>query len=141
MGFFNKILKGLGFEDEEESKEKPVKIKQKKVKKNNVTATFNLDKYEDESDNIANELPQQNDAVNLQIENQSQKLSFEVVKVKNQTDVQNAVKLLSNGQMILLNVEQLSADDLTRSLDFITGAVFALNLKMQKIDEKIYLIQ
>ena len=74
-------------------------------------------------------------------ESKPQTLDFEVVKVKSQSDVQNAVQKLKEGIKILINIEQLSSADITRSLDFLTGAVFALNLKMQKLDDKIYLIQ
>ena len=46
MGFFNKILKGLGFEEDEEKPEKvkPVKTKEKKEKLKPDFASFDLNK-------------------------------------------------------------------------------------------------
>ena len=140
MGFFNKILKGLGFEDEETEEVNPEpKTKRKKDKKQNknIIASFDLNNLEEEK------LPEETAQQPQQIieESKPQTLDFEVVKVKSQSDVQNAVQKLKEGIKILINIEQLSSADITRSLDFLTGAVFALNLKMQKLDDKIYLIQ
>ncbi len=140
MGFFNKILKGLGFEDEEEvtPKQKP---KDKKVKKENVTASYDLDKYTDlekfENEEKSEKEVQETEAV----ETQTTSLDFELIKVKSQVEVQQVVQKIRSGQSILMNVEQLSTIDLTRSLDFVSGAVFALGLKLQKVDDKLYLIK
>ena len=137
MGFLNKILKGLGFEDEEYEEPKP-KIKQKKDKKNNnISASFDLNNINDE--------PEKDSKIEDNSVKQEQQTngsgSFDVIKVQSQADIQSAVQKLKNGAKLLINIEGLVESDIVRSLDFLTGAVFALNLKIQKIDEKIYLIQ
>lgn len=137
MGFLNKILKGLGFEDEEESQPKEIKVKEKKEKKqkSNVGATYNLNELEEEKkEEVVKEQVIEEKQINESPE-------FEVVKATTQEDIQQVVLKLKMGAKVLLNIEKMSQEDITRSLDFITGAVFALNLKMQKIDDKIFLIQ
>jgi len=47
---------------------------------------------------------------------------------------------MSANKKILINTEGLLTQDLTRSLDFLSGAVYALNLNMQKVDDYLYLI-
>lgn len=139
MGFFDKILKGLGFEDEEEHIQKEPKEKVKKNKKQkSVTATFNLNELETDNKKESTQEVQQSSNSETHTNPAS---DFEVIKVATQTEVQQVINKLKNGNKILLNTEELVGQDLVRSLDFLTGAVFALNLKMQKLDEKLYLIQ
>lgn len=137
MGFFNKILKGIGFEGEEEEISEKQKVKKQK-NNNNVTASFNLQELTEDGENKIQENVQENDSSQTDI---TPNLGIEVIKLLNQTDAQSVVLKIKNGQKIIINLENLSGVDITRSLDFLTGAVYALNLSMQKIDEKIYIIQ
>ena len=140
MGFFNKILKGLGFEDEEEEIVKQPKAKKSKnnKKQSNVNATFNLN----ETSEIEKETTEEQiEEKILENTNQNDSLEFEVVKVKTQTDIQIVINKLKLGTKVLVNIENLSHEDIVRCLDFLTGAVYALNLKIQKIDEKIFLVK
>ena len=135
MGFFNKILKGLGFEDEEEPVKSEKKPRQKKVRKTSVTASYNLDNYSVKENKV------QKEQIKEETTNEnSSPLEFELIKVYSQIDVQNVVNKIKANQKVLLNIENLTNADVTRSLDFILGAVFALDLTMQKVDEKLYLI-
>ena len=140
MGFFNKILKGLGFEDEEVEAPKKQKLKGKKPKKETVVATYNLNEFENtinkKTAQIKDEKTEQIDEIN-----KTPELEFELVKVKSQTDIQMVVDKLKGKRKVLLNVDGLSSADLVRSLDFVTGAVYALDLNMQKVDDNLYLIQ
>lgn len=137
MGFFNKILKGLGFEDEDVEEPKTKKIKEKKVKNNTkVTASYNLNELEEEKQPETKEKIEE-----IQTEKKQEQSEFEIVKASSQEDIQEVVKKIKSGLKVLLNIENLTSADLTRSLDFLTGAVFALDLKIQKLDERIYLIQ
>lgn len=139
MGFFNKFLKGLGFEDEEEEPAKP-KVKQKKQKvKNTIIATYDLGKYSEEAVIPKEQQKEQEKKEEVQQE-AKQELEFELIKVKNQLDVQKVVQKMSASKKILINTEGLLTQDLTRSLDFLSGAVYALNLNMQKVDDYLYLI-
>ena len=133
MGFFNKILKGLGFEDEEEHAPVKQKPKQKKVKQENVTASYNLEKY--------TEVEEKNHEKDVSQEENPPSVEFEHVKVISQVDVQNVVQKIKRGQSVLINMELMSTADITRSLDFVSGAVYALGLSMQKVDDKLYIIR
>lgn len=142
MGFFNKILKGLGFEEEEEKTEKvkPVKTKEKKEKLKPEFASFDLnkdnidltEKVEDKKEEIIEE--------EVKPVTVSTSTSLDIIKVTNQVEVQRVVDKLKNGEQVIVNMSGLSASDLTRSLDFLTGAVYALNRSMQKVDEAIFII-
>ena len=66
--------------------------------------------------------------------------SLDILKVTNQVEVQKVVDKLKNGEQVIVNMSGLSPNDLTRSLDFLTGAVYALNRSMQKVDEAIFII-
>ena len=130
MSFFNKILKGLGFEDDEptQSIKQSKSDKKKKSKDKAVKASYNLSK-------------------NIALENFEQNLDHknceepQTLKLYTQKDVQNAVKVFSQTKSIILNFQEMDASDMLRSLDFVCGAVYALNLKMQIIEDKIYLIK
>ena len=66
---------------------------------------------------------------------------LEIISISSQVEIQNVVTKLKNGQKVIINLEKLPKEDVTRSLDFLTGAIFALGLSMQKIDSNTYLIQ
>ena len=79
MCFFNKILKGLGFEDEETIEEKKPKQKEKKQKaKTKVIASYDLNKFEEELNNKREEIPEKKEE---KIEEEVINPSFIVVKV------------------------------------------------------------
>ena len=133
MGFFNKFLKGLGFEEEGESPKK-VKNKEKKEKVKPVKASFDLEQNLEKvnvSKEIKTEIP----------EPSHHSSALEIIKVKSQLEVQDVIIRIRNGEKVLINMSSLSDQDIVRSLDFLTGAVFALGYSMQKVDDRIYLIQ
>ena len=139
MGFFNKILKGLGFEDEETIEEKKPKQKEKKQKaKTKVIASYDLNKFEEELNNKREEIPEKKEE---KTEEEVTNPSFIVVKVSQQENIQEVIDKIKTGQKVIVNIEDMAQADITRSLDFLTGAVYALNLTMEKLDNKIYLIQ
>ncbi|MBE7074478.1 MAG: cell division protein SepF [Clostridiales bacterium] len=138
MGFFNKILKGLGFEEEEEHETKPKKVKEKKVKNKPVFATFDL---KEEQEEVAQNTQQPLQQPESQTSETTTSLSLNIIKVQNQVEVQNVITKIKNGEQVIINMSALTGQDLTRSLDFLTGAVFALDKTMQKVDTAIYIIQ
>lgn len=145
MSFFSKILKGLGFEEDEQKTPKAAKPKEKnkKEKINPNFASFDL-KNDVITQTKQTEEPSVENSV-LETDNNDTSIptagSLEIIKVQNQVEVQNAVNKLKNGEQIIVNMLALSSADLTRSLDFLTGAVYALNKTMQKVDNAIYIIQ
>lgn len=143
MSFFSKLLKGLGFEeDEQEQKPKQPKVKKEKPKPV-INASFDLEKEDIEKPAQIEEKiiePQEETRV---IEEQKSTTSFslDIIKVTNQVEVQEVVTKIKKGERVIINMSALSGADLTRSLDFLTGAVFALDKAMQKVDNSIFIIQ
>ena len=144
MGFFNKFLKGLGFE-EEESTAKPQKQKEKRKKEEKKNwASYDLKNIEKEEKQIEKINIAKEDTIDKEEIKESQtsnKTQFEIVNVSSQVEVQSVVNRLKNGEKILINMSALGNEDKVRSLDFLSGAVFALNMTMQKVDGSVFIIQ
>lgn len=116
MGFFDKFLKAIGFENvDEEQKEE----KQKKQKK--TSAKFDLRNK------------------NIKEEKQEQK-SIEVNTPKEQADVEKIALSLASGENMLVNLSNFSEEDKIRALDFLSGCAFVLKFKIKQIEENLYLI-
>ncbi len=147
MSFFSKILKGLGFEEEEEKtpkKEKKVKVKEKKEKLTPNFASFDLKNEENIVENkekIAGQELEENVEENKTEQIETSASTLDIIKVQNQVEVQKIVDKLKRDEKVIVNMLALSETDLTRSLDFLTGAVYALDKTMQKVDEAIFIIQ
>lgn len=141
MGLFDKILKGLGFQDDEsEEKPKPVKKQQKKVQEKPVFASFDLNKEETKPQEMPEEIVDE-PVVDYNEQKVSSSQSLNVIKVSGQEDVQDVILKIKQGESLIINMSDLSSQDLIRSLDFLTGALFALEKPIQKIDDAIFLVQ
>lgn len=116
MGFFDKILHGLGFEDENDE-EKSIEIKKeepnKKVKGefilNNATAT--------KKSNVVDFSP------------------------KTQDEIFNIIEFLKNNASVRVDFANFSENDIYRAMDFIQGACYALGLKPKFESNKVFLIE
>lgn len=115
MGFFDKILKAIGFESvEEESTKKP--------KKESVTSSkFNL----------------KNKSTKKTTEEDEE---IEMYSPKNQAELENVISVFENGESALVNFANFSEYDKNDAIIFLSGAVFALKYKMKKIQGNLYLI-
>ena len=110
MGFFNGILRGLGFEGEE--KELQTKESSTMYKEN--VAEYNL-----------NEIKQSDE--------------IKTIKPANQKDVQNIVDLLKQGNAVAVNFELIKNNEFVRALDFMSGATYVLDGKIKKVNNKVFL--
>lgn len=111
MGFFNGILRGLGFEGEKKEpqiKEEPV------VYKENV-AEYNLNDINETKEELNSFIP------------------------ANQQEVQNIVDILKQGQAVSVNFELIKGNEFVRALDFMSGATYVLNGKIKKVENKVFL--
>lgn len=143
MSFFSKLLKGLGFEeDEQEQKPKQPKVKKEKPKPV-INASFDLEKEDIEKPEPIEEknIETQEETKIVEEQQPSTSFSLDIIKVTNQVEVQDVVTKIKKGERVIINMSALSGADLTRSLDFLTGAVFALDKAMQKVDNSIFIIQ
>ncbi len=116
MGFFDKLLKAIGFEDEnEETIEKPVKENKKKEKAPELTAKFDL----------RNQIKEE-------------KASF---KPNTQEEVEKIIEEYLTGKEIEVDLSAFILEDRMRALDFVSGAVFVLKGKIEKLEDGKYLLK
>lgn len=133
MGFFDKILQGLGFEGNNE----PV---QKKVKKQKVTEDTYSGLGAEYNFNKEKELEKQQE---MAIEEEVEKDTNTGVIMKNpttQSDVQDIIDEIKNGATIIVNLTGFSAPDRIRALDFLAGALYTLGGKLQPLEGNLYLV-
>lgn len=130
MGFFDKILSAIGFESDDNE---PKPSKEKKNKKEQITsAKFNLSKsQEPESKELSR-------FGNTKQEKTEEEL--EVFSPETQTDIENILTKVKNGDNALINLVAFSDEDRIRALDFISGALFIMEKNIKRIEGTLFLI-
>lgn len=130
MGFFDKILSAIGFESDDNE---PKPSKEKKNKKEQITsAKFNLSKsQEPESKELSR-------FGNTKREKTEEEL--EVFSPETQTDIENILTKVKNGDNALINLAAFSDEDRIRALDFISGALFIMEKNIKRIEGTLFLI-
>ena len=113
MGIFDKFLKAIGFEDENEivEEEKP---KTKKEKKQEIpTAKFNL---------------------------KGQKTEEKTYFPQNQSEIELIIKSFSKSDSIVVDFSKYTQEERENAISFISGATFALGGTVKKVGEHTYLM-
>lgn len=130
MGFFDKILSAIGFESDDNE---PKPSKEKKNKKEQITsAKFDLSKsQEPESKELSR-------FGNTKQEKTEEEL--EVFSPETQTDIENILTKVKNGDNALINLAAFSDEDRIRALDFISGALFIMEKNIKRIEGTLFLI-
>ncbi len=130
MGFFDKILSAIGFESDDDE---PKPSKEKKNKKEQITsAKFDLSKsQEPESKELSR-------FGNTKQEKTEEEL--EVFSPETQTDIENILTKVKNGDNALINLAAFSDEDRIRALDFISGALFIMEKNIKRIEGTLFLI-
>lgn len=113
MGIFNSLLKGLGFEDDSEEKNKN-------------DYNYDDDIVNDKSKNLKPE------SVNLN--------NLVIYSPKSNNDVKKLVDCLKNGEACIINLDSLKSTEQTRILDFLSGAVYAISGKINKLQNNLYVL-
>lgn len=117
MKFFDKILKAIGFENVEEENDEKKPAKREKITSSKFDLrNKNSKKIEDSKEEI------------------------EIFAPKSQSDIENIANRLINGENLLIYLSNFSEVDKTRTLEFLSGVVFVLKIKLKKIDNNLYLI-
>ena len=115
MGFFDKFLRALGFDNDEADEKEP-----KKNKNSDLTnSKFDLSKVESEE-------------------------KAEEVKVFNpqtQEEIQDCLTKIENTKEAYINLENFSSEDEVRALDFISGALFILKKSIKRVDSNLFIIK
>lgn len=130
MGFFDKILSAIGFESDDDE---PKPNKDKKNKKEQITsAKFDLSKnQESESKELSR-------FGNTKQDKKEEEL--EVFSPETQSDIENILTKIKNGENALINLAAFSDEDRIRALDFISGALFILKKNIKRIEGTLFLI-
>lgn len=130
MGFFDKILSAIGFESDDNE---PKPSKEKKNKKEQITsAKFNLSKSQEPENKELSRFG------NTKQEKTEEEL--EVFSPETQTDIENILTKVKNGDNALINLAAFSDEDRIRALDFISGALFIMEKNIKRIEGTLFLI-
>ena len=122
MGIFNKILGGLGFKQEEKNK------------------NYQVSEYEK---------PQKAVPINKQpIENQTLENNSKSVSMKNlvcyapktNDDVKKLIDSIKKGEACIVNLAELNDNDKICVLDYLGGAVYALEANLSRLQGDLYVI-
>lgn len=127
MGFFDKLIKAVGFEGEDTEEIVEEQIIEKKKKEIPVNAKFELNKKK----------PRNNEK-NIEVVKENKEVL--VFAPKKQEEVEEMIEYVSQEQNAIINFSNFSENDKVHALDFVSGAVFVLKGKIQKIEKNIYLI-
>ena len=152
MGFFDWLMKGVGFESNDDAKPRKEKKQKNKNKEGQQTV------FADPEDNF-----QENDAGfeynafgNLDANKFSSVQSDEfapesgvggfgtknvvIHKPKTYKEVQGLIDYLKQGESAIMILDGLSPEEAQRILDFVSGAVYALNGSTQRVEGNIFLL-
>ena len=132
MGFFDWVMKGLGFED----KGKKDKSKTKTEVQDDKYADFNLhERVAGETNSISSMQTANFSSFGLQAES-----NIIMVEPKTHKEIQQVVDYLKQGQSIAVNLEAIADSDRMRILDFLSGAIYGLNGSIHRLHGDLFLL-
>lgn len=115
MGVFDVLLKGLGFDDDNDTKS------QKESYKQDIIIT---------SDSKEEKTSKNEVSIN----------SLLVYSPKSNNDVKMLINYLVDGKASIVNLGNLKPVEKTRILDFLSGAVYAVNGKINRLQNDLFVI-
>ena len=141
MGIFDKLLVGLGFEDNSSTpkpkKEKKTKEKKVKAPQNEYGVTFSLNNkqnYNNQEEEIVAQQTQEDFA------SRAEKSGFKIEIPKSQQEIQSIIDEICLGKTVIVNVSGFNATDRVRALDFLAGALYTLRGKIQPLEGNLYIL-
>lgn len=130
MGLFDWVMKGLGFEDSGKKK------KTKELAETDKYANFNLHETVSGETNVAESMPKTNN-LNFGIQTES---NIIMVEPKTHKEIRQVVDYLKQGNQVAVNLEGISSEDSGRILDFLSGALYALNGSIHRWQGDLFLL-
>lgn len=125
MGILNKIFKGLGFEGEEEV--------EKSQKQDDRYNKFNLHNNEQvEKNNIPPVYANNSNTVNIN--------NLVIYAPKNHAEIQALVDCLIKKEACIVNLGGIAESDCNRILDFLSGAIYALNGTIKRLQGDLFIL-
>ena len=140
MGFFNYIMKGMGFETEEKEK-KPKKEKKETIKKQEAPAGKFDNLYM--GSQIANESAGETPSgftYSAQENGTSVAKNVIIYVPKSQGDVKNLIDFLRRKEPIIVNFSKIDDKIAPQMLSFISGALYALKGSIHPIADELFLL-
>lgn len=135
MGFFDWVMHGLGFENTEKKEKKK---KTKTVEQDDKYANFNMHEKVNEASKPTT-TPNLNAGFNNNFGIQAES-NIIMVEPKTQSEIQQVVDYLKQGQSVAVNLEGLSSEDMGRILDFLSGAIYGLNGSIHRWHGDLFLL-
>ncbi|MBR6778991.1 MAG: cell division protein SepF [Clostridia bacterium] len=123
MGFFDWMMHGLGFEDTEKKTKKDKKSGKTQAQEDKY-ANFNLHEKVAGETNNPSTIGGATTFNNFGVQAES---NIIMVEPKTQKEIQKVVDYLKQGQSVAVNLEGISSVDSERILDFLSGALYAID--------------
>ena len=145
MGFFDVILKSIGFDvDDGEKKQKKAKKQKTEVaQKPQMSAKFNLSKPQQPEVKVEQKQEEQqriveNDSgLSVQAEIGKNIAVFAPVSVD---ELGGIVDFTRKRLAAIVNLSNLTNAEMEKALDFLNGAMYAMRGQVSKLDAKLYLV-
>ena len=145
MGFFDVILKSIGFEvDDGEKKQKKAKKQRAKVEeqKSPMTAKFNLSQpkqteIQKTEQKEGQRIVERDSGLSVQAEIGKNIAVFAPVSVD---ELGGIVDFTRKRLAAIVNLSNLTNTEMEKALDFLNGAMYAMRGQVSKLDAKLYLV-
>ena len=136
MGFFNWVMNGLGFENEN----KPKKNKVQEASSDKY-ANFNLHESSSKEESVAQEqAPSGFNGAGFNNFGIQAESNIIMVEPKNHGEMRKVIDYLKQGQTVAVNLEGISSEDSQRILDFFSGAIYGLNGSIHRWHGDLFLL-
>lgn len=146
MGFFDVILKSIGFDVDDGEKKQKKEKKQKTnnvVQKNQMSAKFNLNKPQHVETKIETKqvekqsIVEKDSGLSVQAEIGKNIAVFAPVSVD---ELGGIVDFTRKRLAAIVNLSNLTNTEMEKALDFLNGAMYAMRGQVSKLDAKLYLV-
>ena len=139
MGFFNYIMKGMGFETEQAEK-KPKKEKKEIKKEEKVEGKF--DSLYMGSQIASESTPEVPSGLTYNAQENGTSISKNVIIYvpKSQGDIKNLIDFLRRKEPIIVNFSKIDDKIAPQMLSFISGALYALKGSIHPIADELFLL-
>ncbi|MGN1163139.1 MAG: cell division protein SepF [Christensenellales bacterium] len=145
MGFFDVILKSIGFEvDDGEKKQKKAKKQKAKVEeqKSPMTAKFNLSQpkqteVQKTEPKEEQRIVERDSGLSVQAEIGKNIAVFAPISVE---ELGGIVDFTRKRLAAIVNLSNLTNTEMEKALDFLRGAMYAMRGQVSQLDAKLYLV-
>ena len=135
MGVFDKLKSALGFEDEYEDEYEEDLYSDNYISNSNKSE----EKY-DYSDNNYDSNYKKSNIVSIKDSHQTDSVKILIHEPINYDDAPAILDDIINRNVVVLNLEMLEIDIKRKTFDFVSGGIYAINGKMQKVTKDIFVI-